>query len=380
MYINTVEAEQGYPHVAFLHRTVYEFVSSPEIRQELDKAATPAGGDSNPFCPDLNLLRSAILRIKSFSGSQYLDGSGKFPVSLEVLVYRCLSLARKAEIATGKAETRLLTEFDRTMTCFFQRYNGIPDSYTHWSEALLYQGDIPDGSGHSNGSFLSLSVRHGLVNFVRDHISASGNAVIQKTGRPLLDYALRPGCTHLRMRSSFIIPWIPAMVELLTKHGANPNEGIPGTGKTVWTVLLTSLCTSESVAPEVPVILKTLILCGADSQVKLRLVGQSDESTLLELCQYLFNRSERTSGSRQEFENGMVELMRLLASRKQQEIDIIHGLDGGAGGLTPVVNLGVKRRSLAPRVGRGEGEDDEVVKTGGLRNWWRRQKRISFRS
>ncbi len=386
MYPNEIEARQGYPHVAFLHRTVYEFVSSPDIRQELVKAATPASGDTNAFCPDAHLLRSAIVRIKTFSGRRN-DGPGTFPVGLEVLVYRCLSLARKAEIASGKAEPGLLRELDQTMTCFLQRYSRLYEvASRHWSEALLYQGDIPDGPGHTMeapmDSFLSLSVRHGLENFARDGILASsGNAITLKTGRPLLDYALRPACTRFGMQSSLTIPRIPAMVDLLTQHGANPNERIAG-GATVWTAFLGSISMSEDVTPEVPVILKTLILRGADLQVKISRTGLPGESTLWELCQYLLNRSERTSGSgKQEFESGMLELMRLLALRKQQEIDIIHGLGGGtggAGGLTPVENLGVKKNRVSPRVGQ-DGDDDEGAKTGRLRSWWRRQKRISFR-
>lgn len=40
---------------------------------------------------------------------------------------------------------------------------------------------------------LSLAVPHGLVHFVKENKSVD-KSVKSKPGRPLLDYALRPGC------------------------------------------------------------------------------------------------------------------------------------------------------------------------------------------
>jgi hypothetical protein len=157
------------------------------------------------------------------------------------------------------------------------------------------------------------------------------------------------------MESSLQIPRLPEMVELLLDNGADPNGEYAG--RTVWETFLRSAESSSSIPANLPAILKTLILHGADPRPTISQSISQDTRTPLKLCQYLFGRPEHVDGDLQKFETGMIEVIRLLVAReaqsRNQEMDLIHELVGGnstnGGGLIPIENL---ERGPSPKLGR----------------------------
>ncbi|KAF4985588.1 hypothetical protein FDECE_16457 [Fusarium decemcellulare] len=229
LYDNVLEYSKfKHPHVVFVHRTISEFIASPDIRNKLHHAAPD-------FSPTQALLCSAIHRIKTymFQGAK----PAGMPKSLESLVYYALFTAGQAESATKEAQSRLLVELDRAMTQHGEAY--FPDHQGHWTDYLVEQGDVgvfENGSAAltaSHNTFLSLAVRHGLVYFVRDRFTASPPATIEKEGRPLLDYALRPYTLNPRLHA-FAMSRRPDLVEFLLEEGCDPNEKWKGSSLWRW--------------------------------------------------------------------------------------------------------------------------------------------------
>ncbi|KAI8678925.1 NACHT domain-containing protein [Fusarium keratoplasticum] len=221
-YPNKIESELRHPFVTFIHRTVFEFVSSPEVCVKLKEATAPTERAGDVFHAESALLRLLVLRIKTFAKENFYKAvveNAVFSLTLEWLVYYTLKLCRKAEEATGKAETRLVMELDKTMTFLYNNVYNCPGTY-HWSDALYLQGGVRGGS---QSDMLSLAVQYGLVCFVKEDTTVN-EAVKSKPGRPLLDYALRPGIKSgdLGLRRS------SEMVSLLLDKGARPSKEFDG--------------------------------------------------------------------------------------------------------------------------------------------------------
>ncbi|EEU39875.1 uncharacterized protein NECHADRAFT_79534 [Fusarium vanettenii 77-13-4] len=236
-YENRIEGELGNPFVTFIHRTVFEFASSPEVCVKLKEATSRlAGRFGDVFQPESALLRLLVLRIKTFAEENLhknINEASVFPSSLEGLVYYALGTCRKAEKASGKAQTRLVTELDKTMTYFYNNVYDCPGTY-HWSNALRLQSDIGGPAWipvhqlmRSQSDMLSLAVRHGLVRFVKEN-EAVNESVKRKPGRPLLDYALRPGCKSFGYKEILMLRRSSEMVAFLLKAGARPSQRFDG--------------------------------------------------------------------------------------------------------------------------------------------------------
>ncbi|RSM13113.1 hypothetical protein CEP52_002097 [Fusarium oligoseptatum] len=233
-YENSIEEELGNPFVTFIHRTVFEFVSSPEVGVKLKEATTVS--TSEVFQPETALLRLLILRIKTFAQDSFhkdVDNGAVFPPTIERLVYYALRTCRQAEKATGKAQTRLVKELDKTMTHLYNTVYNCPSTY-HWSTALRLQGEVGvepllsvERLAQSQSDMLSLAVRHGLIRFVKESETVD-EAARSKPGRPLLDYALRPGCKALGYAESLDLQRSSEMVSFLLEKGARPSQKVNG--------------------------------------------------------------------------------------------------------------------------------------------------------
>jgi len=200
MYINPHERDRGYPHVTFLHKNVYEFLSSPEVRQELAAAASPPGGNE-PWCAAAALMHSALMRIKTWGNEtdwaprfKPYQGCLRFAVDLDTLVYRFLSLVRETEAATGKPQIEMLDELDRVMGRYYADHGG-DGSLSHWAGALHLHDRHRVNHLHKVApmeSLLSLAVSQGLSLYVR-HVVANDPAILRgNPRRPLLYDALFP--------------------------------------------------------------------------------------------------------------------------------------------------------------------------------------------
>ncbi|KAJ4261804.1 hypothetical protein NW757_000076 [Fusarium falciforme] len=238
-YQNSTEDELGNPFVTFIHRSVFEFVSSPEVCIKLEEATgASAGRSGDVFHAETAMLRMLVLRIKTFAEEGFkkdADENIVFPAALERLVYYALTTCRQAEKASGKAQSRLIAELDKIMTHLYKNaYNGL--GRYHWSNTLRLLGEAGthgmvsvEQLKLSQSSMLSLAVRFGLVHYVKENESVS-KSVNSKSGRPLLDYALRPGCKALRRNreKNLGLHRSSEMVSFLLEKGARPSEKFCG--------------------------------------------------------------------------------------------------------------------------------------------------------
>ncbi|KAF5023035.1 hypothetical protein F66182_4919 [Fusarium sp. NRRL 66182] len=226
-YPNDLEKKEGSPFVSFIHRTVFEFVSDKEVYAKLKAAATGASGDD--FTAESALLRLLILRIKTFphdDPNNYVIGGSSIPLTLETMAYYALVTCRSAERASGEAQTRLMAELDNAMTHLYQNVYKCSDK-GHWHNGLRFRQQTDVELTDASHDLLSLAVRQGLV------LSVAGDpclceSIKSRTGRPLLDYALRPGSKMLDSTQCVNLGRWPAMVELLVSKGASAGQTFDG--------------------------------------------------------------------------------------------------------------------------------------------------------
>jgi hypothetical protein len=135
----------------------------------------------------------------------------------------------------------VLDEVDRVNS---YHAHGVRNHWTHARDSVGERGLDVYHEGDSY-NFLALAVQARLVKYVRAKLDANQNNM-QKRGRPLLDYALRPRrSTPISMRyhskrddSSLSVE----MVRLLLERGANPNQPVHLNGSTsVWVLFLISM-------------------------------------------------------------------------------------------------------------------------------------------
>lgn len=261
LYDNALDySRYKYPNVAFIHRTISEFISNPEIRQQL-RATTPG------FAVEASLFSAAICRIKSYHFSG-LRPEG-LPKSLEALVYYALGMGVRAEASGAGGLTQLLRELDDTMTAHVRDF--VPSHEGHWSNLLRELGDIGGWSKSrllQHNSLLSLAVRYGLLQYVQDEANGDSSVLLQIRGRPLLDYALRPYCRNPKLPSLEFCRKAE-MIQLLLSNGCNANE-VAGQ-QSLWVKFLNDLIDDAkrdaNYFATTPIILAALLDAGADRHV-----------------------------------------------------------------------------------------------------------------
>ncbi|KAM6527188.1 hypothetical protein FSOLCH5_003260 [Fusarium solani] len=273
-YENSVEGELGNPFVTFIHRTVFEFISSPEVYIQLEEATAAATGRAGDlFHVETDLFRLLVLRIKTFAEDSLhkdIDEDSVFPPTLEGLVYYALWMCRQAEEASGTAQTRLLWELDKAMTYLYNNVYYFSSKY-HWSNGLRLQGEVGVSGLRtvqqlmmSQSDMLSLAVRHGLVHFVKENEAVS-KSIKSKPGRPLLDYALRPGCKSLGKDNTLRLHRSSEMVAYLLDKGARPSQKASGKALMKYFVWdLTSDLEEDETAKIILLLLPYARKCGLD--------------------------------------------------------------------------------------------------------------------
>ncbi|KAK4164781.1 hypothetical protein QBC43DRAFT_288685 [Cladorrhinum sp. PSN259] len=303
-YPNLPERKQKHPHVAFIHRSVYEFISAGDVRLELLKASSPTVDQS----PESSLLASALLRLKTTGPF--------FPEWLDILALNCLFRSRQLEKAAGVSPSDAINELNRVMSRRLNTFFGMPASLAerrpplHWSQvATVYRdrkGQIvqqlvsTDPALDCKDDLLSLAVQSGLELFVQEAITRGPPS--PKPGKPLLAYALGPNTILAQFTGQ--LPLQLSMVDLLLKHGQDPNQ-VWGS-QSVWATFLCNLFTNtastdgavklSSVRWEHLEILKLMILRGAHPAVTFQTSARNQDDNnlasqsrlgLKEACQLL---------------------------------------------------------------------------------------------
>ncbi|KAL0264955.1 hypothetical protein SLS55_000909 [Diplodia seriata] len=195
----------GTTHVGFLHRTVKEFLEGSSDVVAMLRERTPG------FDPRISICKSFLAVIKTipgdFASRRYLP-----------LVYSLLYYTREAEIHNRIAQIDVLEEVDRYVS---QREKESHCNRTNSSRIVHSLIEEDDGE---KCDFLGLAIRTRQRLYVEQKISKDRSLLQSKTGRPYLDYALRP---HLVTKSGLLveteIPLDPGMVHTLLKLGADPN-------------------------------------------------------------------------------------------------------------------------------------------------------------
>ncbi|KAL2842430.1 hypothetical protein BJX68DRAFT_278355 [Aspergillus pseudodeflectus] len=221
--------------VDFLHRTVRDFlrVYEPELKKHLVREFDPLVSLSR-IC--LGLLKA--LPVANFRDPNYAN---RIIGLTDELLYYAREVEKRSALQEESPLVPLLDELDKVNS---HRARNISNHWTHARDSPPSRGlDQYNEGGRCN--FLALTVQARLVKYVRAKLEADPRR-LEKQGRPMLDYALRP-----RRSTPISMPYHSVrddpsldtnMVELLLKHGANPNQPVYlNDGYSVWALFLISM-------------------------------------------------------------------------------------------------------------------------------------------
>lgn len=200
--------------VDFLHRTVRDFFESRAFKELLQECAVRA--QCSPFF-DANraIALSCLAQIKT------IDFDPSHLQRSQYIIEEIFHCARRYEEYSTRSET-LEDVLDNL------EYYGaeIFEAGEHWirlfdvssSEDVVADGD----------TFITAALRRGLHKYCKNKLLKYPSMILDKPGRPLLDYVLRPnGIAHDGPFKLHI-----KTLDLLLKNGASPNE--KWRNSTVW--------------------------------------------------------------------------------------------------------------------------------------------------
>ncbi|KAI0975368.1 hypothetical protein F4678DRAFT_420102 [Xylaria arbuscula] len=221
--------------VDFLHRTVRDFLQGDYDKQL--KIYTKA-----QFDPLVSLSRICLCLLKALPVSNFRElSSANMVIGLtDELLYYAHEIEKRSDVEETFL-VLLLDELDRVNS---RHARNVTNHWTHARDSPASRG-LDKYSEGGNCNFLALMVQARLVKYVRAKIQAD-QSNLQKRGRPLLDYALRPRrVTPISMPYHSIRddPSVDVnMVKLLLENGANPNQRVHLNGSiSVWALFLLSI-------------------------------------------------------------------------------------------------------------------------------------------
>jgi hypothetical protein len=210
----------GNRKIEFLHRTTKDFLHTRDVEEHL--LVTTSGVDFNP---NVALLRSSVLLAKTYMPEPHQHDVRISESDRISLIKKALIFERAAEFETRKPQNTLLDELSRTISQLWR-------SKTDYVSELLFEYHRWT-TGHNNpyradgkapdfkNDFLALAITFKLPLYVEAKIQEDRSIIRSKEGRPYLDYALVSRATGKTTVSVQI-------VELLLRHGSNPNETFDG--------------------------------------------------------------------------------------------------------------------------------------------------------
>ncbi|KAK3339840.1 hypothetical protein B0T25DRAFT_512081 [Lasiosphaeria hispida] len=238
--------------VDFLHRTVRDFLRDcyyPKLQEEVVSSSS-SHLNLPPFNPLLSLSNMMLFLIKSLHPLKIQQKSSV--TRLISLVDELLYYAKEIESRHPQDSTltsqlfRILDEVDRV-----NKQHSSSASFwdkNHW----VHLRDSPRPRGRDeyreggNCNFLALAIQARLTLYVASKLNGDPHLLKgkhKKSGRPLLDYALRP----LRV-TALAMPYHSQraeasvdleMVRMLLERGADPNQKVwLNDGRTVWALFL----------------------------------------------------------------------------------------------------------------------------------------------
>ena len=203
--------------VEFLHRSVRDFLRTPEVQSTIMKQAGPS------FDPWLILCRLtlALTKFANIDVDNTNDVDRFFNIAGNMTHY-----AKQYEIRAMATPQKLLEELDSVRKAYWV------DAAHHWSNYGTTWGFQAGWTGSAPMDFTTYAAAFGLEVFVR--YSAEELTDSRVCNQPLLLYtALRQIIPHALCCTQF--PNVD-MARLLLHHGADPNRELRifGTSRTVW--------------------------------------------------------------------------------------------------------------------------------------------------
>ncbi|KAI1289031.1 hypothetical protein F5Y03DRAFT_378532 [Xylaria venustula] len=221
--------------VDFLHRTVRDF-----LRDYDGKLKTWLKAEFDPLV-SLSRICFRLLKMLPITNLRDHNSANKVIGLTDELLYYAREIEKRS---SPQEETPLIPLLDELDVVNSRHAKGISNHWTHVRDSPSQRGlDIYSEGGRYN--FLALTVQARLVKYVRAKLREDPRK-IQKAGRPLLDYALRPRrITPISMpyHSTRADPSVDVdMVKLLLSNGASPNQPVfLNGGRSVWACFLLSI-------------------------------------------------------------------------------------------------------------------------------------------
>ena len=201
----------------------------------------------NEFSATATLCKICLVLLKSLPN---VDFESKESINRVIgLTDELLYYAYETERSDQSSDVPLLEVLDEVDRTNSHHASKIRNHWTHGRDPGTARGLDVYREGDSC-NFLALAVQSRLVKYVHAKLKADPSNM-QKRGRPLLDYALRP-----HRKTPISMPYHSKredpslnidMVRLLLEHGADPNQAVHLNGsKTVWALFLLSLYESTN--------------------------------------------------------------------------------------------------------------------------------------
>jgi hypothetical protein len=210
--------------VDFLHRTVKDFLDTPNIWESIISQSDPN------FNPDISLMQSYLVQLKVMPSADWKIAT------FGLLEGEFMEHAVQAETTSGQVQSSLMESFCETAAKLEKKWALKHKGSKHQSEGpYCWIKNVPrvhDFPFDPQLSFLLLAVNYGMDLFVAWKLEQDNSPINRKLGRPLLDYAVVPKPHDIwgsRPRNT-------KLVALLLDHGADPNQRFEH--QTTWKNLL----------------------------------------------------------------------------------------------------------------------------------------------
>ncbi|KAK2012063.1 hypothetical protein LZ32DRAFT_638470 [Colletotrichum eremochloae] len=311
LYVSPTEDDFLRFQVDFLHRTVRDFFLETNVMDEIKVSDKVRKFNALPSLCNIMLALSKtvpysndILQVDFNQVFRYADGLMHYAWKAED---NYTHVSEESSVSSERHKSAL----ERTYRCLdalvetnIQRLNrdGV-----HWTN----RKDTPRGNFKESNkkTFLASAIQARLSLYVKHKIAESPSYIKSKGGRPLLDYALRPTMITAIEMTAPEGP-ISSLVQLLLRHGDDPNKRLQAYGgKTPWELFL-NVCYRHSTredkysvhANDIMVSMVEMILHGAESSVTVETEG-GDRIGILEVALGLdlsSNQIERRQSEKQQ--------------------------------------------------------------------------------
>jgi hypothetical protein len=271
--------------VDFLHRTVKDFLDTPDIWKTIASQSDPS------FNPDISLMRSYLVQMKVLNTLQWDVGT------FGLLAGEFMEYAAQAERTSGQVQASLMENFCQTATDLWFNWTVTSNRTVYHKEgSYAWVKVVPHVHQFvydSQLSFLSLAVSYGLDLYVEWKLDQDAQPVKTRLGRPLLNYAAAPKPREIWGSR----PRNPKLIAILLKYGADPN--LEFGNNTTWTDVLQYCYENDGLRPLksgdrqelfLPVLETMKLLLGAGANPEARLSWNGSQIPAVTVIDETFGR------------------------------------------------------------------------------------------